>query len=229
MGHCRRSFLTFFEKLLYFQAGYYGITQKEAAPTIERLLEQFGLTAKRDSKIRQLSGGMKRRFQIAKSLVNDPDILILDEPTAGVDVELRRMLWNYLRELHSKGKTILLTTHYIEEAEQLCEKVSIIDEGKIVIEGTPAELIRSLGKGGVEVQVSGWEDAMEDRLSNMTFAYEPSEDGGRVIFTVDNPEKALTGIVGALSSNGCSIHEVKVTKSSLEDVFIELTGKTIGE
>ena len=85
------------EKLLYFQAGYYGITQKEAAPTIERLLEQFGLTAKRDSKIRQLSGGMKRRFQIAKSLVNDPDILILDEPTAGVDVELRRMLWNYLR------------------------------------------------------------------------------------------------------------------------------------
>ncbi len=98
-----------------------------------------------------------------------------------------------------------------------------------MIEGTPAELIRSLGKGGVEVQVSGWEDAMEDRLSNMTFAYEPSKDGGRVIFTVDNPEKALTGIVDALSSNGCSIHEVKVTKSSLEDVFMELTGKTIGE
>ena len=217
------------EKLLYFQAGYYGITQKEAAPTIERLLEQFGLTAKRDSKIRQLSGGMKRRFQIAKSLVNDPDILILDEPTAGVDVELRRMLWNYLRGLHREGKTILLTTHYIEEAEQLCDKVSIIDEGKIVTEGTPEDLIRSLGKGGVEVHVSGWEEAMEKRLTNLTFTYEPSEDGGRVIFTVDNPEKELTKIVDSLSSNGCTIHEVKVTKSSLEDVFIELTGKTINE
>lgn len=217
------------EKLLYFQAGYYGITQKEAAPTVKRLLEQFGLTEKRDSKIRQLSGGMKRRFQIAKSLVNNPEILILDEPTAGVDVKLRRMLWDYLRELHRNGKTILLTTHYIEEAEQLCEKVSIIDEGRIVSEGTPEELIRSLGKGGIEVQVSGWETSVEERLSDLTFAYEPSVDGGRVIFTVENPEKELTRIVDTLSSKGCHIHEVRVTKSSLEDVFIELTGKTINE
>ena len=106
------------ERLLIFQAGYYGIPKKEAEPVVIKLLEKFGLAEKRETKMRQLSGGMKRRFQIAKALVNDPDILILDEPTAGVDVELRHMLWDLLRELHQQGKTILLTTHYIEEAEQ---------------------------------------------------------------------------------------------------------------
>ena len=120
------------EKLLYFQAGYYGINKKEAAPTINSLLNRLGLEKKRDSRLRQLSGGMKRRFQIAKALVHNPEIIILDEPTAGVDVELRRDLWQYLRDLHSEGKTILLTTHYIEEADLLCENVAIIDNGKIL-------------------------------------------------------------------------------------------------
>ena len=98
-----------------------------------------------------LSGGMKRRFQIAKALVHDPEILILDEPTAGVDVELRRDLWKYLQDLHSRGKTILLTTHYIEEAELLCENVAIIDNGKILKMGAPKELTRELGEAGITV------------------------------------------------------------------------------
>ena len=125
------------EKLLFFQAGYYGIRMKDAKPTIDKLLARLGLEKKKDARLRQLSGGMKRRFQLAKALVHDPDIIILDEPTAGVDVELRRDLWQYLRDLHYKGKTILLTTHYIEEAELLCENVAIIDEGKILKEGSP--------------------------------------------------------------------------------------------
>ena len=125
------------EKLLFFQAGYYGIRKKDAKPTIDKLLARLGLEKKKDARLRQLSGGMKRRFQLAKALVHDPDIIILDEPTAGVDVELRRDLWQYLRDLHYKGKTILLTTHYIEEAELLCENVAIIDEGKILKEGSP--------------------------------------------------------------------------------------------
>ena len=107
------------EKLLYFQAGYYGISTQKAKTRVDELLKRLGLDKKRDSRRRQLSGGMNRRFQIAKALVHDPDILILDEPTAGVDVELRHDLWKYLKELHKKGKTILLTTHYIEEAELL--------------------------------------------------------------------------------------------------------------
>ena len=101
------------------------------------LFDRLGLSSKRNSRLRQLSGGMKRRFQIAKALVHDPEILILDEPTAGVDVELRRDLWKYLKDLHLQGKTILLTTHYIEEAELLCENVAIIDNGKIFKNGCP--------------------------------------------------------------------------------------------
>jgi len=215
------------EKLLYFQAGYYGITRKKAQPKIEEILEKFGLDEKRESKIRQLSGGMKRRFQIAKALVNDPDILILDEPTAGVDVELRRMLWDYLKYLHRQGKTILLTTHYIEEAEQLCERVAIINDGSIVAEETPGKLIKSLGKGSIEVQLSGWDTSQESCLSGLSFVYEPEEDGGRLIFRTEDPEKELPKIVESLCSNGCSIHEIKITKSSLEDVFVSLTGRAI--
>lgn len=217
------------EKLLYFQAGYYGIPKKKAQPKVDELLEQFGLTEKRNSKIRQLSGGMKRRFQIVKSLINDPEILILDEPTAGVDVELRRMLWEYLKQLHKQGKTILLTTHYIEEAELLCEEVSIINEGKIISEGTPNELIQSLGKGSIEIQLVGWNQSMAHQFSNQTFTYKPEIDGGKLLFSVENPEKELPRIVSKVSANGCHIHEVKITKSSLEDVFVSLTGRGINE
>ena len=217
------------ERLLIFQAGYYGIPKKEAEPVVIKLLEKFGLTEKRESKMRQLSGGMKRRFQIAKALVNDPDILILDEPTAGVDVELRHMLWDLLRELHQQGKTILLTTHYIEEAEQLCERVSIINDGSIVSEGTPQELISSLGKGIIEVSLSGWDGSHEVQMSGFDFVFEPDTDGDRLIFSVDNPGKELPHIVAALSSNGCHIHEVKINKSSLEDVFIAITGRGIND
>ncbi|MEE9167058.1 MAG: ABC transporter ATP-binding protein [Candidatus Neomarinimicrobiota bacterium] len=217
------------EKLLSFQAGYYGIPKKQAQPKVDEVLKQFGLDGKRHSKIRHLSGGMKRRFQIAKSLVNDPEILILDEPTAGVDVELRRMLWNYLRRLHKEGKTILLTTHYIEEAEQLCQRVAIINDGSIVAEDTPERLVRSLGKGSIEVELSGWNTNQESRLSELDFVYEPGMDRGRLIFTVENPAKELTRIVEALSADGCHIHEVKIAKSSLEDVFVSLTGRAINE
>ena len=217
------------ERLLIFQAGYYGISKKEAQPKVLELLETFGLLEKRHSKIRQLSGGMKRRFQIAKALVNNPDILLLDEPTAGVDVALRHMLWDYLRTLHKAGKTILLTTHYIEEAELLCERVAIIDEGKIISEGKPEDLIKGLGKGGVEVSVTGWNPASENFLEDYNFAYEPNDSGGKLIFTVDEPEKSLTSILNVLSQNGCHIQRVNITRSSLEEVFVSLTGKGINE
>ena len=128
------------DRLLYFQAGYYGISKEKAKNKVDELLARLGLEEKRDSRLRQLSGGMKRRFQIAKALVHDPKILILDEPTAGVDVELRHELWEYFRELHNAGKTILLTTHYIEEAEMLCDKVAIIDKGQVIKEGSPKSL-----------------------------------------------------------------------------------------
>ena len=213
------------EKLLYFQAGYYGISTKKAKTKVDELLERLGLDKKRDSRLRQLSGGMKRRFQIAKALVHDPDILILDEPTAGVDVELRHDLWKYLKELHKKGKTILLTTHYIEEAELLCDNVAIIDEGTILKEGSPKQLTKELGKSGVTVQTGKAIQNIENLLTDLTYTIEDS----RLHFSVKDTEKAIPNIIQKLSKINIPIHSITTETSSLEDVFLDLTGKSINE
>ena len=213
------------EKLLYFQAGYYGISTKKANTKVDELLERLGLDKKRSSRLRQLSGGMKRRFQIAKALVHDPDILILDEPTAGVDVELRHDLWKYLKELHKKGKTILLTTHYIEEAELLCDNVAIIDEGTILKEGSPKQLTKELGKSGVTVQTGKAIQNIENLLTDLTYTIEDS----RLHFSVEDAEKAIPNIIQKLSKINIPIHSITTETSSLEDVFLDLTGKSINE
>lgn len=123
------------------QAGYYGIPRSIAVPRAEQLLKDLGLFEKRDQRAMELSGGMKRRLMIARALIHEPRFLILDEPTAGVDVELRRSMWEYLKTLTAKGVTILLTTHYLEEAEQLCKHVAIINKGTIVAKGTMEEIL----------------------------------------------------------------------------------------
>ncbi|MFQ6677309.1 MAG: ATP-binding cassette domain-containing protein [Fidelibacterota bacterium] len=211
------------EKLLYFHAGYYGIRQHIAKDRVEELLERLGLKDKRKSRLRQLSGGMKRRYQLAKSLVHDPKIIILDEPTAGVDVELRHELWDYLRELHQNGKTILLTTHYIEEAELLCEKVGIIDQGKIIKEGAPKDLTNELGKAGINIHMIGWCEELNEALASFSFTFEDN----RLHFTVKDPEADMAKIIQILSQYNCHILSVSAEKSSLEDVFLHLTGKGI--
>jgi ABC-2 type transport system ATP-binding protein len=213
------------EKLLYFHAGYYGITKKQAKPRIEELLERLGLSKKRNSRLRQLSGGMKRRFQLAKALVHDPEIIILDEPTAGVDVELRRHLWTYLRELHKKGKTILLTTHYIEEAELLCENIAIIDEGKILKKGTPKDLTKELGTAGISINVLNIKENIKSVLSD----YKYNIEDNRIHFSVKDPDIIIPEIIQVLTKAGMNIQKIESTRSSLEDVFLNLTGKGINE
>ena len=213
------------ERLLYFQAGYYGIAPRKAKSNIDNLLKRLGLDKKRDSRLRQLSGGMKRRFQLAKALVHDPDIIILDEPTAGIDVELRRDLWQYLRDLHSAGKTILLTTHYIEEAELLCEKVAIIDQGKVLKEGAPKALTRELGKAGITVQLNQDAENLEKHLSGFTYTAEDN----RIHFVVKDPDSSLPEIIHKLSQMELHIQNITTNSSSLEDVFLSLTGKSINE
>ena len=213
------------EKLLFFQAGYYGIKPKDAKPLVDSLLNRLGLSGKRNSRLRQLSGGMKRRFQIAKALVHDPEILILDEPTAGVDVELRRDLWKYLQDLHSRGKTILLTTHYIEEAEILCENVAIIDNGKILKMGAPKELTRELGEAGITVVLENLNGLNKKDLEN----YKYTSDKNRLHFSVKDPDEELPKIIRVLSNAGLHIQKIESNKSSLEDVFLNLTGKGINE
>ena len=140
-----------FEKVIDIvvtQAGFYGISKKEALPRVENILKRLSLWDKRDQQARTLSGGYKRRLMIAKALVHEPKLLILDEPTAGVDIELRREMWSFLKEINKNGTTIILTTHYLEEAEQLCRNIGIIDHGKIVANTSMKDLLGSLNVQG---------------------------------------------------------------------------------
>ena len=213
------------DKLLLFQAGYYGINKKDAAPRVESLLDRLGLKDKRNARIRELSGGMKRRFEIAKSLVHDPQILILDEPTAGVDVELRHELWKYFGDLHNEGKTILLTTHYIEEAELLCDKVAIIDSGKVITEGSPKELIGKDSNSGITVYLSEPFEDSDNTLKDFTY----NQEDQRLHFITGYPVIDLPNIIKLLSKSGAHIQRIETNKASLEDVFLNLTGKGINQ
>jgi ABC-2 type transport system ATP-binding protein len=138
------------EETLDFHAGYFGMRKRERRERTEELLEIFSLAAKRHERTRTLSGGMKRRLILARALMHRPRLLILDEPTAGVDIELRLELWHYVRRINQEGTTILLTTHYLEEAEQLCERIAFINEGRITARGTSAELAARFGAANLE-------------------------------------------------------------------------------
>ena len=208
-------------ELLTLQAGYYGLSYAKAKERTTLMLEQFGLTEKRKARSRELSGGMKRRVQIAKALVHDPPIVILDEPTAGVDIELRHMLWDYLRKINEEGKTILLTTHYIEEAEQLCETVSIIDDGNIIATDSPEKLTKSHGMSGVEITLS----SSSDNLVLDSWNYKIFD--GKINVDTSQPEKDMAEIINQISGQGGVIENVCIYRSSLEDVFMKLTGKSL--
>ena len=213
------------EDLMMLQAGYYGVSRKVARQNTDRLLDTFGLSGKKRAKPRQLSGGMKRRFQIARSLVHDPDILILDEPTAGVDVELRHRLWEYLTRLNKEGKTVILTTHYIEEAEKLCERVAIIDHGQIIAEGSPAELVSGMDNDGLSLTVEDWNQDAAKALAGYRFDF---TDGHLRVYTA-RPELQLTEIINRITSAGVTVQDIRICRSTLEDMFIELTGHGIDE
>jgi ABC-2 type transport system ATP-binding protein len=166
---------------------------------------------------------MKRRVQIAKALVHDPPIIILDEPTAGVDIELRHMLWDYLRRINKEGKTILLTTHYIEEAEKLCETVSIINDGKIIVTDSPEKLTHAHGMSGLEITLTS--ELADLKLNPWTF----NVIDGKIHVDMDHPEKEMAIVINQISEQGGGIENVRIYRSSLEDVFLKLTGKSLQE
>lgn len=213
------------EELLYYQAGFYGVTRKKAKERIDYILNKLGLDEHKNKKMRMLSGGMKRRLQIAKALVHDPQILILDEPTAGVDVELRHDLWKYLKELHSEGKTILLTTHYIDEAELLCEKVGIIDSGKLIVENTVENLKNMVSKSGIVIHTKQKSSNLNDILKD----FNPTINNNRIEILTQTPNADLPKIILKMSENNIAIEDVHLPKTSLEDVFLDLTGRKINE
>jgi len=213
------------EQLLYFQAGFYGVSRLHAKERIEYLLEKLGLSKHRTKKMRELSGGMKRRLQIAKALVHDPEIIILDEPTAGVDVELRHDLWLYLQELHKDGKTILLTTHYIDEAELLCDRVGIIDKGKLIVEDSVSNLKKMVKNSSLEIRLK---DNGNNDLSFLS-EYDYNVDENAVRIFTDTPNLELPSIILKFSKNDIKIEDIHIPQTSLEDVFLDLTGRKIND
>jgi len=205
------------KKVLEFQAGYYGLSNNEAKERAEIMLEQFGLTEKRNNTCRELSGGMKRRLQIAKALIHNPEILILDEPTAGVDIELRHMLWDFLKKINEEGKTILLTTHYIEEAEYLCDRIAIIDNGNIIINDTTKKLTEQNGHSKIFIEC----EKIPENLSFENLNY--IIDDKQIIISTDSPNKNLPEIMKKMGELNLLINNVEIKKTNLEQVFLKLT------
>ncbi|MCZ6476211.1 MAG: ABC transporter ATP-binding protein [Gammaproteobacteria bacterium] len=189
---------------------------------IEKVLKSLSLWDKKDDKIMTLSGGMKRRVLIAKALSHEPRILFLDEPTAGVDVELRKAMWDVVRALRATGVTIILTTHYIDEAEEMADRIGVISHGEIILVEEKAELMRKLGKKQLALQLHEPLDRIPIALS--AYHLELSEDGNELIYTYDTQSErtGITGLLSDLSQAGVKFKDLNTTQSSLEDIFVSL-------
>jgi len=210
---------------LYIYGRYFGLSNKFIKGKIEELLEFAQLEEKRDAKVDSLSGGMKRRLTIARTLVSEPDILMLDEPTTGLDPQARHILWDRLFRLKEKGVTLVITTHFMDEAEQLCERLIVIDRGKIMAEGSPADLIKKYSsKEVLEVRFgSENNEVVADQLRDKCERLEVLPD--RILLYSENAEQVLEEIMRAGMHPKTSL----VRRSSLEDVFLRLTGRTLIE
>ena len=212
-----------FEKVLDIvvtQAGFYVIPKSEALPRVESILKRLGLWDKKDVQARTLSGGYKRRLMIAKALVHEPKLLILDEPTAGVDIELRREMWTFLKEINENGTTIILTTHYLEEAEQLCRNIGIIDGGKIVTNTGMKDLLGSLNVQGFVFdleaplneapKIEGFPLKLEDPLT---------------LIAAVSKDRSINSLFGMLTEKGIKVKSMRNEANRLEELFIEMVKK----
>ena len=207
-----------------FSRGLFG---KKADPAlIEKVLKDLSLWDKKDSKILTLSGGMKRRVLIAKALAHEPTVLFLDEPTAGVDVELRKDMWQVIRTLREAGTTVILTTHYIEEAEEMADRIGVINRGEIILTEDKTELMRKLGKKQLVLELAGRLEGLPPALSaygltldadgsTMTYHYDGNGEGSRV-----------AALLADLNRAGIAFRDLHTTQSSLEDIFVDLVSKT---
>lgn len=204
-------------QILLSQAGYYGITRKDALPRAESLLEQLGLWDKRKSMVRQLSGGMKRRLMIARALIHKPKVLILDEPTAGVDIEIRRSMWEFLTRTNAEGTTIILTTHYLEEAEQLCKNIAIIDKGVIIKNTSMKALLHTLRH---QTFIFNTEEPITDLPAIPSFMT-TLIDTNTFELRVDN-NISLNDVFATLTQHGIKILSLRNKTNRLEELFLDL-------
>ena len=219
------------KEILLFHAEYFGIPKNEREQHAEDLLKRFELAERADEKVTGFSGGMAQRLKIARALMHDPAILFLDEPTTGLDPQSRRMLWDLLIELNQKGLTILLTTHYMEEADQLCRRAAIIDHGKLLALDSPAQLKRSVPGGYlVELQVRG--DVPESfvaLLQTLPGVVEAKSDQDHVRIYADHAEGLLANAMRVAGDQNVMITDAHVAEPSLENLFLHLTGRSLRE
>ena len=189
---------------------------------IERILRELSLWDKRDATIRTLSGGMKRRVLIAKALSHEPTILFLDEPTAGVDVELRRDMWEVVRQLRAKGVTVVLTTHYIQEAEEMADRIGVINAGEIILIEEKAELMRKLGRKKLVIQLREPLAAVPDSLAG--YGLQLSADGAELVYAYDTKadRTGISALLAELAEAGIRFKDVETEQSSLEEIFVNL-------
>ena len=207
-----------------------GVPRKEASATAERLLRQFGLEEAADKPISQFSGGMRRRLDLAASLINRPPLIFLDEPTTGLDPRTRGQMWDTIRGLVADGSTILLTTQYLEEADQLADRIAVIDRGRKVAEGTPDELKSSVGNSTLQLQLSdGADQALAIEVVRRLLHEEPvlTPESGRMNVALEEADRAADVLIG-LRQAGISITSVSVAKPTLDEVFLAITGHDTG-
>ena len=202
---------------LEVQAGLYGVPKAERKT--DEILEMIGLTDKADAYARSLSGGMRRRLLLGKALVHRPQILVLDEPTAGVDIELRQMLWRNVRKLNDEGMTIILTTHYLEEAEQMCDEIAIINHGDLVVRDTTSALLGRLDAKTLVITP----DTAPDTLPEIGGVKVTERPGGKIAFDFNRSEINPGAILDAVRAAGITLRDVATEEPDLEDVFLALT------
>jgi len=208
---------------LYIYGRYFGIGGAVLKQRIDELLDFVQLAERRDSKVEPLSGGMKRRLTIARALINEPDVLILDEPTTGLDPQARHVLWDRLYRLKQRGVTLIITTHYMDEAEQLCDRLVVMDQAKIVAEGSPSALIAKYStREVVELRFAvGQQEHVGNRLDDLAQRIEELPD--RILLYTNRGDDA----VGAIHERGMNPESIVVRRSTLEDVFLRLTGRRL--
>jgi ABC-2 type transport system ATP-binding protein len=211
---------TFFtvREALDFNAGYYGVPAEKRRT--QEIIDALGLSDKADTNSRRLSGGMRRRLLVAKALVHNPPVLILDEPTAGVDVELRTQLWEYVRKLNKEGTTVLLTTHYLEEAEQLCDTIAVINHGEVVACDSTRNLLRSFDSKQLVITLANPLNVVPATVG--AFACE-MDSRNRLVVSYKPSKNSIQDLLDALSAGGIRVADMTTREASLEDIFIHLT------
>ncbi len=207
------------EQILVYEAGYFGVPKQEARARASELLYEFGLEPYRKLDFRKLSGGLKRRLLIARALIHWPKILILDEPTAGLDLELRHKLWDFFKQTNRKGITIFLTTHYIEEAEKLCNRIGVIHQGAMVEVDDKDRLIKRMSQNTIEIKLGRQLESMPNEFSDL--GVELINDGGTI--RLREEDQLLAKILKAVHAYGIDVLGVHVQRTTLEDVFFQLT------